>query len=471
MSLRRIDSRFLLPHPVTRAAVLPGATGWHEELERAGIEVVPDRGDQLDLAVAPAERASEAHALDPAAVIVEGRRPRLPRGVSFLPLPAHDEPLVFVPLGNPAPARYAISQWAFADSAWKRARNRVLGTLAARDLFPPLRPLVTVSAPRQPPFLVQAAYENGVPAGALPLLLAGQGDDYSRGAFLLFEPGAAEPGWALKFGRLPVELGSFEREERGLRLAQAAGVVVSAHAPRHVGRWEAAGLSCALETAATGKPLQTLLQTAPDEGQRLTELVCSWLVGVATSTAEIGAALRPELERLDREVLPAWKLAPDAASRLSDVPGIFQHNDLGSWNILFSDERFTVLDWEGYVAHGLPFWDLWYFLADAAAHLDGVESQAGRPDHFQHLFLGEAASSPLLFRWTRRLAEALDVKPAAVGGIATLCWLHHGLAGDRRAAEASAGPVEPYVQHEVLRRNAQAWLEHPGLGWNWDRWR
>jgi len=467
VSLRRIDSRFLLPHPVRRAAVLPGATGWREELEHAGIEVVPGVGARLDLAVAPAERVDEARALDPAAVIVEGRGLR--RAASFLPLPAHDEPLVFVPLGCPGPARYAFLEWAFSDSAWKRARNRVLGTLAARDLFPPLRPLVSLVAPRQAPFLVRAAYEHGVPDDVLPLLLAGQGDDYSRGAFLLFEAGAPEPSWALKFGRLPVELASFEREERGLRLARAAGEVVVAHAPRHCGRWDAAGLQCALETAATGRPLQTLLQTAPDEGRHLAELVCAWLVEVATSTGEAGSALA-DLERLDREVLPAWGLPPDAVARLSGVPGVLQHNDLGSWNIL-SGERFTVLDWEDAVAHGLPFWDLWYFLADAAAHLDGVESQGDRPGHFQRLFLGEAESSALLFRWTRGLAEALDVEAEAVGAIATLCWLHHGLAGDRRAAVAGGRAVETYAQHDVLRRNAEGWLEHPGLGWSWDRWR
>ena len=35
MTLRRIDARFLLPHPVRRAVVLPGIDGWEEELERA----------------------------------------------------------------------------------------------------------------------------------------------------------------------------------------------------------------------------------------------------------------------------------------------------------------------------------------------------------------------------------------------------------------------------------------------------
>jgi hypothetical protein len=479
VSLRRIDARFLLPHPVRSAAVLPGVLGWREELERAGIAVVANgAADGLDLVVAPPERSREALSLLPASVILEGRSARKldARGLesrSYLPLPGHAEPLVYVPLGRPGPARYAVAHWAFADRHWKRLRNRLLGTLVARDLLPPLRPLVSVATPPgQAPFLVRAAFECGVPEGALPLLLAGQGDDYSRGAFLLFEPRATQPSWALKFGRLPVRLPSFEREERGLGLAQAAGQVVAAHAPRRLAGFEAAGLQCTLETAASGKPLLALLRASPSrrEKERAVRRVCGWLVEVARSTVAAAETLHAERRRLALEVLPRWGLSGEIADGLLEVPAVLQHNDVGSWNVIVRGDEFTVLDWEDAVRHGLPLWDLLYFLADAAAHLERLGAPADRPAHFERLFLGELASSGLVFGWTRRMVEALGIPSATVGRIATLCWLHHGLAGERRAATTPGPAPQEDVPHDVLKRMAERWLRHPGLGPGWRRW-
>ena len=49
-------------------------------------------------------------------------------------------------------------------------------------------PEVLVAAPRGLPFVVRAGLEHGLSEDVRPLLLAGQGDDYSRATFLLFEP-------------------------------------------------------------------------------------------------------------------------------------------------------------------------------------------------------------------------------------------------------------------------------------------
>ena len=57
MTLRRIDSRFLLPHPVQRALVLPEIDGWGEELSRLGVQLGGDGSEPLDLVVAPVNRA------------------------------------------------------------------------------------------------------------------------------------------------------------------------------------------------------------------------------------------------------------------------------------------------------------------------------------------------------------------------------------------------------------------------------
>lgn len=474
--LRRIDARFLLPHPVRRAAVLAGADEWRPELERAGIALAS--GGELDLAVAPAERAPEALALRPRAIVLEGRRPRVPATDlevrRYMPLPSLAEPIVFVPLGIGGPARYAVRQWAFADRRWKRARNRGLGEVAARGLLPPVRPEVVVAAPRGLPFVVRAGLEHGLAEDVRPLLLAGQGDDYSRATFLLFQPRAREPSWALKFARLPVRLGSFERERMGLELVREAGGVVAEHAPRWLASLEAEGLQCTLETAARGKPLLALLRSSPSRPEKLQAIgrVCAWLIKVALSTQAGPGALQEERRRLADDVLPHWEVDRRLAGDVLEVPAVLVHNDLGSWNVVSAGDDFTVLDWEDAIRHGLPLWDLLYFLADATSHLDvGEAAPEKQAEHFERLFLGRAQSSDLLFRWVRAYVDALGLSPEAVGPVATLCWLHSGLAGEQRAEEARDAVAGRYAAFALMRERAERWLRVPGLGANWDAWR
>jgi hypothetical protein len=384
-------------------------------------------------------------------------------------LPRHFDPLVFVPLGELGPARYAVEQWAFADNRRKKVRNRILGGLAGNGLLPPVRPEVVVAAPDgELPFVVRAGLEAGLPEDVRPLLLAGQGDDYSRGTFLLFEPEGKEPSWALKFARLPVRLTAFEHERRGLELARETGVV-AARAPRWLGSFEAEGLQCTLESAAPGKPLVALLRSSPDraEKERAVTRVCDWLLEVARETRAPAETLEPERRRLADEVLPEWGLDPALALDLADVPAVLQHNDVGTWNILASGGDFTVLDWEDAVRHGLPLWDLLYFLADAGAHLDGASDPG---EHFERLFLGEAASSELLFSRTRAMVDELELPAEAVGRIATLCWLHHGLSGRRRVEGAREQRPGTHIVEGSLKSLAERWLGHPGLGPGWSRW-
>ena len=474
--LRRIDARFLLPHPVRRAAVLAGADEWRPELERAGIEVAS--GGDVDLAVAPADQAADALALRPHAIVLEGRRPRVSapdfEARRYLPLPSLAEPIAFVPLGGGDPARYAVQQWAFADRRWKRARNRGLGEVAARDRLPPVRPGGAGRGPRGLPFVVRAGLEHGLSDDVRPLLLAGQGDDYSRATFLLFEPRANEPSWALKFARLPVRLGSFERERMGLELVREAGGVVAERAPRWLASFEAEGLQCTLETAARGKPLLALLRSSPSRPEKLQAIgrICAWLIDAALTTQAGPGALHEERRRLTDDVLPYWEVDRRLADELPDVPAVLVHSDLGSWNVVSAGDDFTVLDWEDAIRHGLPLWDLLYFLADATAHLDGSgTAPEAQTEHFERLFLGKAQSSDLLFRWVRAYVDALALSPEAVGPLATLCWLQSGVAGEQRAEDARDPGAGRYAAFALMRARAERWLRVPGLGAGWDAWR
>jgi hypothetical protein len=277
----------------------------------------------------------------------------------------------------------------------------------------------------------------------------------------------------IKFARVPGYAAPFERDERGLRLAEAAGPAVTAHAPRLLGRFEVDGLAASVEQAAPGRRLTALLQgPAPRPAKlRAIEAVAGWLVELGRATAAAGPDLEPERRRLEREVLPAWAAAGvpgDLVARVPAVPGVLQHNDVGCWNVIVDGERFVAVDWESARWPGLPLWDLLYFHVDALVHLDGRWPAGERQAHAARLLRGEAGdSSRVLMRWLDRATSTLEIPRRAIAPIATLGWLHHGLSpGARAAAVASLAPgrLSTGTYGEWM---ADVWLTTPGLGPEW----
>lgn len=400
---------------------------------------------------------------------LQGRDVRVDR---YLPLPSRHKPELLIPLERTA-ARYALERYAVPPAAWKRLRNRLVAAGLARGIVPPGSALVSVAA-KLPgaPFVVAGARALGVPADARWFLAPGQGDVFSRGVFTLFVGGSPTPEFALKFSRVPGYDAPFKRDERGLELARRAGPIAAEHAPQLVGRFQVADLHCSLETAAVGQRLFAVLRSRRLPARtRTIELIAGWLVDLQCATAGAPSQLEAERARLLETVLPRWNLTPDALTdNVTGIRPVLQHNDLGSWNVIVGDERFTVLDWEEARAHGFPIWDLWYLLADALAHSDRIEAR-DRGRHFVRLFRGELPSSALLFRWTRRAVAKLHIPPSTVGSLATLCWLHHGLSDRDRRRESAAhipGSAQPDLSFDELGR---LWLSEPGLGPGWSLWK
>jgi hypothetical protein len=483
VSLRRVDLRFVLPRPVRTAAVLGRLEDWRDGLRSAGVEPA-GAGERPELAVAPARLAADAIGTGADAILLEGRGGWRPLGDAryavqrYLALPGLEEPDLVLPLDRGAPARYSLRRWRPADEPLKRLRNQVVGGLAARGAFPDLGPVLALGLrKRAPPFLVQAAAGLGVPGDAGWFMTRGQGDALTRAVLHLFEPGAEDPAWVLKFARVPGHAEPFDRDERGLRLVHEAAPVAGRHAPRLIGRFEADGLPASLETAAVGESLSTLLRrrrTARDAPRAIDE-VAGWIVRLASETATPAEALAEERTRLADEVLPRWLPAgapPDLVDRLPELTAVLQHNDLGSWNVVARPGGgFTALDWESARRYGLPLWDLLYFLVDALPQLDGARTAEERAETAVRLLRGEARSSAVLFGWVRRAVEETSLPAAAVGPVATLCWLHHGLSHVARVERTevieagSAAPVPP------VERIASSWLADPALGPRWNLWR
>ena len=484
MSLRRIDVRFLLPRAPQTALVLGDLSGWREGLAEVGVELLTADGHEAaDLVVAPATLASRALASGAEMIVLEGRM-KLPPGADarsvqrLLARPSVHEPALLLPVDDPISSSYAVERWSVMDRSWKKARVLIALELLRRGRFPSLGASVTVAVRRaRPPYLVAAAQDHlDLPQGVRALLALGMGDALSRNIFHIFPQGSPQPAWVLKFARVPGYAEPFERDERGLDMAAHAGGPVAARAPRLIGRFDHDGTHASLETAAPGIRLRDLLLRPGHHELKIKHLgrVADWILDLARSTSTGPEGLADERRRLDEEVVPRWRVSgasPDLVASLPPLPAVIQHNDLGSWNIVVDPGDFTVLDWESARERGLPLWDLFYFLADALAMLDGSTSGDERHVHTMRLFRGELPSSAILFAWVRRAVAALDVPVEAVGKIATLCWLHHSLSHVHRSGllasytDGSEGPIHG-TEHV-----AGAWLADPFLGEGWDRWR
>jgi hypothetical protein len=458
MSLRAADLRFTLPQAPRSAVVLGELDAWRDGLQRAGIE----GGADPDLVVAPADRAQEAVALGPKLLLLDGGSPRLGgwSTQTIVPLPTPAEPELLLPAGGGNAVRYAIRRWRAGSF-----RNTVARELLARGMAPPGRGRVTVAARSGgPPFFAARALQELPTAEAGWFAAFGRfADPFSRGAFYLFPTDAREPEWVVKFARLPGLVHLFDSDERGLAEAARAPALVATRAPRLLTRFEIDGLHASVETAATGERLATLLERS-NRARAVSEIerIAAWLVDVAAATTAGPAALEPERRRL--EELLAHGL-PTPPLELDGVPAVFQHGDLNAENVFVRNADFEVVDWESATTHGFPLWDLFFFLTDALAIVDGVDSEDARARHFVRLWRGELESSRVLFRWTRTLADAAAVPATALGALATALWVGYAARDSEHVARLAA--LEPTAAEPTTLRLARRWLSEPGLGPGW----
>lgn len=482
MSLHRVDPRFVLPHPVRRATVLGELEEWRAGLVSAGIEVTEGRGTP-DLVVCTAKLAATAAGLGARSIIVEGSRERAFRGSGYgarrlVLRPSRARPTLALPLDQPVPVAYALERWSVVDRRWKAARMRAARALVARGRFPAwASPVVTIATQHAgQPALVAAARELGVPDDAGWFLTFGQGDALSRNAFQLFPAASDRPEWVLKFARVTGYAKRFDDDERGLRLAHAAGGGVAAHVPRMLGRFEVDGIHASIESAAAGRRLRDVLQMPGDRATKLAtiERIADWIMELGRLTTVPPEAAAAERERIRADLAyggGALGLSPGLVDAVPALPAVAQHNDLGTWNVVADGAEFTVVDWENTREAALPLWDLLYFLGDAFVLLDGSDDPNELPARLARLFAGESPSSPALFSLVRRAVEHADVPRDAVGAIATLCWVSHSLSVRVHNADIDALAPQEGPRLHGLEGIARAWTAHPTLGPGWSAWR
>jgi hypothetical protein len=478
-SIRYADLRFLLPELVRTATVAGSAAGAIAAgLERAGIEVVSAASspDRPDLAVTGSEHVERATQSIPEAILADGSRSRRQlRGAGYevtrlMLRPDRGDPSLVIVLAHRNAARYALLRSTGSARGWKRWRNFTGAWLAGRGMLPATAANALLATRRGGrPLLLSASERAGVPAAAEWFLTLGRGDELSRNAFHLFPARSRTPAWVLKFARVAHYREPFDRDEHGLALA-AGEPVTAAHAPRLLARFEVDGRSASVETAAVGEQLARVLQSSRGSGGlQHVDRVAEWLVDVAAHTRAEPRLLDDERRRLATEVVPRYAdlgVSVDLVDSLPPVPAVLQHNDLGCWNVVVDGASFVAVDWESARRHGLPLWDMAYFLADAFATSAGVDAR-GWEKYVVALFGGRLPESRRLAFWLRRSMAASEVPPASVGTILTLGWLHHGISHLARSDSLSRAGGVGFPTPPRLEAVARIWLTSPGLGPGW----
>ena len=365
----------MLPRAPRRAVVLGGLDSWAGGLAAAGIAVV-DAGRVADLVVAPPSLWREASSLGVATVLLDGR--------GSLPMPYRR----YVCVPRRVAPRWVLDPKQRAATRWARS------AMPARDRAASHRgPVVTVGAlsPGRPYVLTAAGISDGEWCLAL-----GAGGVRRRAVFYVFPPFAHEPDRVVKAGRLPGNAESFDRDERGLSAALAAGDVVARKAPRLLGRGEAGGTPYSVETALRGR-----------QGGADPEAVVGWLREVGRATYRDGR--------------------------------VFRHGDVFPGNVVGSGRDFGLVDWEHADPAGLPLADLLFY----AAHV--VKDPAG---------------DARLRRWVREAADDLGLSAETVAANAAETWRVHGerARAARLSREAATGQtVEPYLPEVVARSWPDDW--------------
>ena len=438
---------------------------------------------RASVAVATTGRVEDALRSGAETLLLEGRdvRRRLARAglavARYLPLPDPSAVEVLLPLEQPVAMRYALGRWRPSSALpgagaleryAKAARDMLVSRLSRSLTVSGERPLITLATRRPaPPESVRAASRLvGQPMDAWLPTFTGT-HIHSRSVLQLFPVGERDPGWVLKLGRSGADERPFAHEEAALGWVERTGGAVARHAPRFMGRMQVGGRPASVESAAVGTGLDRLLAGPASRRRKLQvlESIATWLEQLAQQTLAPPSALERERERMAEQVLPHWRelgISPNLVRELPPMCAVFVHGDMWEQNIVVGGGGFTAVDWELARPEGFPLWDMVRFASMALGLLDGALTVEQRARHFISLWSGDAPSSPILFRWLLRAAEAARLPLDAVPAIVTLRWLD----------DPGRGRFEPPPSPaRLLDRLPWLWLMEPGLGLHWDAWR
>lgn len=352
-----------------------------------------------------------------------------------------------VPAGDRALIDFVSARW----DADREVRSR-LRRIVRRIRGAPDRPVEGLGALRLPAgaggvgppprYIRDIAAAAGVPIDGHRWALLDPGS-YGTKKILVFlvAPGGTEPEMVVKLVRDPRFNARLERAWNALDGLGRREPELARLGPRPIFFGRHAGRALMAELVVVGDPLRSRLGDEPDDPligtvvDRLVTLGIATADSTVAAPAEIAAELRPMVERYaaiynptrsERDVLAGAVDRVAAARR--PIPLVLQHGDAGTWNVLVDRSAEPVLiDWEAAVPHGMPLWDLFYFVRSAAV---GVARRNGTRDALAGIDRTIIRGGPLadlLAGAVDRSCAATDLERDLVEPLFLLCWMHRAL--------------------------------------------
>ncbi|HEY3228585.1 MAG TPA: aminoglycoside phosphotransferase family protein, partial [Roseiflexaceae bacterium] len=241
----------------------------------------------------------------------------------------------------------------------------------------------------------------------------------SHVVFLVLAEGKPDPVMVAKVPRLAGASASIEREVANLRAVQAARAGGFNSIPRVVTFEEYLGRPILIQTALVGRPMDRA--TVRRDVVGCCDSITGWLVDVQQAVSAPAGAAADGFERLVERPLryfaEAFPLSAEEERLLEQtwelvmplrdmrLPLVFEHGDLCHPNIMIlKDGQPGVVDWELAEPHGLPAFDLFFFLAYAAFAVHNARLSNDYLAAFHSAFFGHAAwARPFVAAYAGRL--------------------------------------------------------------------
>jgi hypothetical protein len=322
-----------------------------------------------------------------------------------------------------------------------RAINRRLASLTRRQSALVARPAIGLDE-RPPRYLRIIADKAGISIGAHRWGLAAHGEYTSRKVlFFLFEGASSAPTYIVKMTREPALNRRLENEHRALTMLEQQGLSDGEVLPKVAFYGHHSGLAVVGETIVAGVPFRQRTDGTAD--CRYLHAAVDWLTDLAGTTVDRSAAsplqVAEGLETLLNRFCEIYQVAPAhreillgqlgrIAGNRAAFPLVFQHGDPGTWNLFATPSgRAAFLDWEAFERHGMPLWDLFYFMRSYGV---GAARKAGVRDTlkgFERQLMADTPLGAYLVASVERYCARIGLAPDLVEPLLYTCWMHRSL--------------------------------------------
>ncbi len=276
---------------------------------------------------------------------------------------------------------------------------------------------------------------------------------------LVFESGAAAPRSVFKAARGGIALEALEKEHRILSdLVARAPAGFRETLPRPIVRGEQSGLVGYLSRALPGARMKDIPPRrlfGPSTVGPTLRRVSDWLLElyetVGIVRADGAADLRRELLDGPVEKYLKWfhvtederALLLESSEKLPDpatasLPLCRGHGDFSPANVLWSNGRIGVIDYEFALEPCLPLDDLLHFLASMKSSTSARGREAARRAFFEETFYGSGHLSRAAREAVHGLAGRLGIDLALLEPLFVLTWVRYAV----RAVELQLQPLD-----------------------------